>query len=445
MKLCFHCHSVHGEDCLLSTGSVRAKAVDTSRDDQCKLLEKGKSQMSLVERMMTRISEDEKELNKQRQSLEDNLHAQYTVGLTCLADARDELLSSIRHHAEAQEEQFKNEITSVQKKHNTLARFISQGTANSMSSAEVQAALLSDSDMARFKGRIAQDRHQEFFRHKPGDTDSSAALLVKRLKEVVFGMLEMRSDNSDLGVSDTADAGGFDPRKQSDSGDPHPCFDSEAAQGLTMKQPQIDLSSDKKTKVDDLAEKVDILMKKFAESETQGRKLLGENRRLLEEVQAFRDRNSVLVQEMASLQGGSVKLVEDVSKLQTGHQHLSQDYTSLMKQSAELNSSLAELQKQFHSLQTDKSGVSTADSTAKIRKDVNAGRQEIQSLKEDVSFAQGQIQLLQQQFQSLESLLSDKAHREQITRLESEIGELQDDCAYRYIFIFIIECSFYLF
>ena len=443
MKLCFHCHSVHGECCLLSTGSVQAKAADTSsRDDQGQLLEKGKSQMSLVERRMTRISEDEKELNKQRKSLEDNLHAQYIVGLARLADARDELLSSIRHHAEAQEEQFKNEITSAQKKHDALARFISQGTANSMSSAEVQAALLSDFDMARFKGRIDRDGHQEFFRHKPGD--SGAALLVERLKEVVFGMLEMRSDNSDLGVSDVADAGGFDPPKQSDSGDPHPGFLSEAAHGLVMKQPQIDLSSDKKTKLDDLAEKVDVLMKRFAESETQRRKLLGENRCLLEEVQAFRDKNSVLVQEVASLQGGNVKLVEDVSKLQTGHQHLSQDYTLLTKQSAELSSILAELQKQFHSLQTDKSGVSTADSTAKIRKDVNAGREEIQSLKGDVSFSQGQIQLLQRQFQSLESSLSDKAHRGQITQLESEIGELQDDCAYRYIFVFIIECSFYL-
>lgn len=433
MKLCFHCHSVHVDCCVQSTVSSQGKAADTSEDDAGKLLEKGKSQMRVMEKMLTRISEDEKELNKQRKSLEDNIHAHYTVGLASLADARDELLRSIEGHAEAQAEQFKTEMTSMQKKHDALSHFISQENTSRVSSAELQAAVLSDSDMARFQERIDQNIRPEFFRHKAADSD--AKLLVKRLKQVVFGTFEICSDKKDFGVSDAADAGDFDQQQVSGYGEPKACL--EVKQDLTIKQPHIEIRS-VKARVDELAEKFELMMKKFAESESKGRKLLGENRSLLEEVRTFRDKNSILVQEVASLQGETGKLQEDVSKLQAGHQNLFQEYTSLLKQNANLSSNFADLQKQFHSLQTGKTVVSTADSTTSFRTEMDAVRQEGRLLKTDLIVSQHQIELLQRQVQSLQDSLRDKGQK--VTRLESDMGELQDDCAYMYAFVIV--CSF---
>ena len=67
----------------------------TSDGDVGKLLETGKSQTKIMEKVMAHILEDEKELHKQRKSLEDTLRAQYNTGLAGLADAYDEILKSI--------------------------------------------------------------------------------------------------------------------------------------------------------------------------------------------------------------------------------------------------------------------------------------------------------------------------------------------------------------
>ena len=431
MKLCFHCHRVHSDSCL---GSAQGKAVVTSDGDVGKLLETGKSQTKIMEKVMAHILEDEKELHKQRKSLEDTLRAQYNTGLAGLADAYDEILKSIRRHTEAKEDQFKTEISVMQKKLDALACYTSQGGPNSVSSAEVQSALLSDSDVVRLQERVDQARHPEFFRHKADN--GNAVLLVKSLQKVVFGTLEMCSNTKDVAVvGDASGTGDFDPHQMSSNGDPPPR--SEGAPDSMTQQPHIDVSSGK-TKGDDLAQKVEFLMKKFTESESQGRKLHGENRSLLEEVGTFRDKNSILVQDVASLQVDNGKLWEDVSKLQTGIQTLSQDYTGVLKQSTNLSSNFADLQKNVHSLQTERKSMSRADVAPNVKTEVDALLQESRSLKTDLSFSQGQIRVLQQQVQSVQDSVKDKAQRSQITRLESKMGELPDRCAHHFIVIFVV-------
>jgi chromosome segregation ATPase len=378
LKLCFHCHRNHG-NCKVAAQSATLKPDDDSIMEQ--LLNSGRDQVKVMQQMLAVLTEEEQELRRQRRRLEEDVDQFHT-----------EMMREIKTQADGEEERLKKESSQMRSKLDFLTRVLEQTDlpSSATSVSEIRAALLPESNWSDLQKRSAQKQPCQSFSLKISSSENITSS-VRKMSQALFG--EDR-------LSAAADV---DPRLMYGDGDHRPL----AASKVDFLETPLSSS-----RVKELAEKLEQLMRRMGESESQTRRVQGENRELLGEVKAMRDKNTILLQEFATLQAQNGKMQEEINKFQVELQRVSvlQQHSNVQGQGASAQPVGA-----------------SGDQVASVKADVAAVSTENHIIKADLKASQAQIDKILRQLQSLQDK-QNKAngdHGKQASQRDIDVASLK--------------------
>ncbi|KAK7473863.1 hypothetical protein BaRGS_00034914, partial [Batillaria attramentaria] len=151
-----------------SSSTTMATEQDVPEEDE--LQQKVNDQVKVVEKVLAKLGEEEEELARQRQAMDQEIQTRYAAGLRHMADARDECLMSLKDAAQAVQDKIETEKMLAQMLLSNLSHTREEGQRISTSPATAQSGLLTDAAFRHYQQLAVKSEEKAFFSYSSDDS-----------------------------------------------------------------------------------------------------------------------------------------------------------------------------------------------------------------------------------------------------------------------------------